>query len=156
MWVEMEIRLPQINKSKMSWRARMMMAMKMMTMHRSLSSLDSIGALRPQPKLLDEVGALFSDHDGRSVGVAAHQGRHDGGVDDPETADAVDPELRVDDGVGVGRRPHLGGADGVVDRTRIVPDHAFPVSICPHGDRHAPGELNLVELAAVPGRTRIS
>ena len=40
----------------------------------------------------DHVGGLLADHDGRRIGVAADQSRHDRGVDHAQAVEAVDPE----------------------------------------------------------------
>lgn len=84
---------------------------------------------RPQPVLLDHVGALLADHDGRCVCVAAHDGRHDGRVDDAQIADAVDAQARIDDGGRVGGRAHLAGAHRMVDGHGQVTDGTLPVQI---------------------------
>lgn len=62
------------------------------------------------PVGLDEIGALLSDHDGHCVGMTAGYCGGDGSVDHPQTLDAVHPESRVHDRVGVRPRTHLARA----------------------------------------------
>src|SRR6516162_417155 len=51
------------------------------------------------PRILqDHVGGLFSDHDGRRVGVARHQVRHDRSVDHAQAFDAANFEALIDHG----------------------------------------------------------
>src|SRR6266513_5821472 len=57
----------------------------------------------------EHVGGFLADHDRGRVGVAGRYGRHDGGIGDPQPADAVDPQARIADRLGVG--PHMAGAD---------------------------------------------
>jgi hypothetical protein len=47
---------------------------------------------------LDHIRGLFPDHDGRRIGVAADQRRHDGGVDHPQSCDTVHFQLWIDHG----------------------------------------------------------
>src|SRR5258707_5304449 len=47
------------------------------------------------------IRALFADHDRGRVGVAGHDGRHDRGVGDAKCCDAMDPELGIDDRIGL-------------------------------------------------------
>jgi len=65
-------------------------------------------------RLPDQIGGLFADHDGRRIGVAADQGRHDRGIDHAQALDAMHLQLRIDHGHRIG--PHLAGADRVIDR----------------------------------------
>src|SRR4029453_723337 len=58
--------------------------------------------------LQEQVCAFFTDHDGRCIDVAAHEMRHDGGVDDAQALDPMHLECRVDDGRRV--NAHLAGA----------------------------------------------
>jgi len=46
--------------------------------------------------LEDHVGAFLPDHDRGCVGIAGHERRHDGSVDDPQTLDAANAQARVD------------------------------------------------------------
>src|SRR5215208_3001386 len=64
----------------------------------------------------DHIRGPFADHDARCVCVDADDGRHDGGVGDPQALDAVDPEFRVEDRSVVGA--NLAGADRMVVRPR--------------------------------------
>ena len=62
---------------------------------------------------LDQIGALFSDHDGRRVGVAADDRRHHRGIDDAQ----ADEYLRawLDDREGMTR-------NDVIDLVMLVFD----------------------------------
>jgi hypothetical protein len=97
----------------------------------------------------DHVGGLFGDHDGRGVGVAADQGRHDRGVDHAQSLDAAHLELGVDHGVWVGA--HAAGADRVVDGLGLGADEVDQaVAARPHRCRGSiswarKGEGRLVE-----------
>src|SRR6267154_1541403 len=46
--------------------------------------------------VLDHLGALLADHDGRGVGVTGRHRRHHRSVDDPQALDADNPEARID------------------------------------------------------------
>ena len=81
------------------------------------------------PGLEDHVGGLLADHDAGRVGVAVDDDGHDGGVGDAQAVDAVDAEPGVDDGRGVGGRPHLARAHRVVHGHRQVVDEAQPIGV---------------------------
>jgi len=69
---------------------------------------------------LDQIGALFSDHDGRRVGVAADDRRHHRGVDDAQAVDAAHVQRGIDDRIFIDA--HRACADGVVFGLRPAPD----------------------------------
>lgn len=53
--------------------------------------------LRGGPERLDHVGGLLGDHGDGGVGVAAGDGREDGGVDNPEALNSIHPVSREGD-----------------------------------------------------------
>src|SRR6478735_1927283 len=55
----------------------------------------------------DPLGGTLGDHQGGGVGVAAGDRRHDAGIDDAQSFNAMDAQARVDDGYGIARPPHL-------------------------------------------------
>src|SRR5258707_10233544 len=69
-------------------------------------------SIRPELRL-DHVGGLLADHDGRRIGVAADQGRHDRGIDDAQAFNATDFQLGIDHRHRVDA--HLAGADRMID-----------------------------------------
>jgi len=77
-----------------------------MRAYSSLSSRPHLG--------LDHVRGLLADHDGRRIGIAADQGRHDRGVDDAQAFRSVHFQLRIDycDGI---VDAYFAGADRVID-----------------------------------------
>src|SRR5580658_1446736 len=60
----------------------------------------------------DEIGRLLADHDRGRVSVAAGYRRHDGGIGDAQSFNAIDAQLRVDDAHGIDA--HFTGAGLVV------------------------------------------
>ena len=62
---------------------------------------------------LDHIGGFLADHDGRCIGVAADQGRHDRGVNDAQAFEPVNPEFWIDHRQGIANA-HLAGADRVI------------------------------------------
>ena len=72
------------------------------------------GAASPTASSLPEqLGGPLADGDGAEVGRRPDDGRHDGRVDDVQRVHAVDPELPVDHGAGVGVGAHAAGAGRV-------------------------------------------
>ena len=63
--------------------------------------------------LRDDIGALLCDHDRRRMNVRRGHRRHDGRVDHPQTVDAANAELAVDDGAVI--LAHPAGAAGMID-----------------------------------------
>ena len=53
----------------------------------------------------DHVGSLFANHDSWRIGIAGHDGWHDLGIDNAQSANPMDPQAFVDHGLGVG--PHF-------------------------------------------------
>ncbi len=70
----------------------------------------------------DEGGALLRDHDGRRVGVARRDARHDRRVDHAQACDAAHAQPIVDDGERVDA--HAARADGVEDRRAEIAGRA--------------------------------
>src|SRR5262245_58872934 len=64
--------------------------------------------------LQDHIRSLFVDHDGRRIGIARHQVRHDGGVDDAQALDAAHLEELVDHGERIVAHP--AGRGRMIDR----------------------------------------
>uniref|UniRef100_A0A182JMJ5 Uncharacterized protein n=1 Tax=Anopheles atroparvus TaxID=41427 RepID=A0A182JMJ5_ANOAO len=117
----------------------------------TLDPLDPDGASEEGNEIgrfLDEVRSLLADHDDRRVDVAAGDPRHNAGVDHPQSLDAVDAQLRIDDGPWVVRRAHLGRAGHVVDRHRVLSDRAVPVLVGELGQMTAVRHLLAVEPSA--------
>ena len=61
--------------------------------------------------------------------VAAGQRGHHRGVDDTQALDAVDPQLRIDHGIGVAA--HFAGAGGVPECRSLCADERLPGRRCP-------------------------
>src|SRR5215510_7879032 len=62
---------------------------------------------------LDEICGALTDHHAGEIGIGVGDRRHDRGVTDPEIFHAVDTQMLVDDGHGVGYRAHFASADAV-------------------------------------------
>ncbi len=81
----------------------------------------------------DHVGGLLADHDGRRIGVAADQGRHDRGIDHAQALEPVNLQLRIDHGHRV-VDAHLAGADRVIDGVDVLaqgfPDIGIALDAC--------------------------
>ena len=86
---------------------------------------------RPRPQLRriwrlcvgEELNRAFADHDRRCMGVTAGDSWHDRHVHDTESFDPADPELWIDDAVGIAT--HSAGPDGVVDRFCLFGNEAI-------------------------------
>ena len=68
---------------------------------------------RQRRQVADHVGRLLAHHDGRRIGIAAHDGGHNGGVCHTQAFDAVYAELCVHYGHVV--MPHFAGAHRVIN-----------------------------------------
>ncbi|KAH9397755.1 hypothetical protein TYRP_004081 [Tyrophagus putrescentiae] len=107
-----------------------------------LNSKDRVGVevnvlvevnLATAPDALDHISRLLTYHDDGGVGVAADNFRHDGAVGDAQSADALHPQLRIDDGGGVVRSAHFAGAHRVVDGGGQCLRHALHVLVAVEG-----------------------
>lgn len=67
----------------------------------------------------DQIAGTFGNHDGRRIGVARSDPRHDRRVNDPKSADPVDTQLRIDDCAVV--RSHSGCPDRMEDGRGNLP-----------------------------------
>ncbi len=67
------------------------------TTARSPSKADGSSARKPKARLrrLDQVRRLLGNHDGRRIGVAADQRRHDRGIDDPKSLQSAHTQFGV-------------------------------------------------------------
>src|SRR5258706_7100276 len=83
-------------------------------------------SIRPQLRL-DHVGSLLADHDGRRIGVAADQGRHDRGIDDAQAFNATDFQLGIDHRHRVDA--HLAGADRMIDGIDALAQHLADIGV---------------------------
>ena len=53
------------------------------------------------PGVFDEIGGLLGDHDHGRVDVAGRKIRHDGGIDHAQPFNAANPQVRIDDSIGI-------------------------------------------------------
>ena len=63
----------------------------------------------------DHPSGLFGDHQGRGVGIARGDGRHDRGIGNAKPFDAMDPKLVIHHRHRVAPQAHLGGPDRMED-----------------------------------------
>src|SRR6202022_4766239 len=64
--------------------------------------------------------AFLPDHDRRSIGVAADNQRHDGGIGNAQPSNAMYPQTRIHDRVAT--RAHPAGADRMQVRDAAIAD----------------------------------
>src|ERR1700733_14089949 len=72
---------------------------------------------RPSTKILeDDLRALLGDYGRGRVGIAGRNRRHDGGIDNPQTLDAVNTQARINHRFRIRGMPHLCRPHGMEDR----------------------------------------
>src|SRR4029450_6127553 len=76
--------------------------------------------ISPSGILQDHGRAFLPDHDRRSIGVAADNQRHDGGIGDAQPSNAMHPQTRIHDRVAT--RAHPAGADRMQVRDAAIAD----------------------------------
>ena len=75
----------------------------------------------------NQIRGLLGDHDRRRIGVAAHDGRHDRGIDHPQSLDSVHLQAGIDDRHGV--VAHLAGAGRVPGGGGRTPHEGFEIRV---------------------------
>lgn len=82
-----------------------------------------------QPVVLHHIGRLLTDHVDRCIRVTGHDSRHDGRIDDAQSADAVHLQLGIDDSRRIAGRSHFAGARLMLQTGRVPPDAALPIGV---------------------------